>query len=95
MLQLWRNQRLQLRPALPAGTRRRLRRGGERLVICRLNGLLSETAFELSRWRGGRYACDTSEIIGCRSVLNQLSPLFANALFFSLLLAKVDSIPIT
>ncbi len=52
------------------------------------------TPFELSRWRGGRYACDTPDIMGCRSVLNRLSPHFANSLFFNLLQAKVDSIPI-
>jgi len=59
MLQLWRNQRLQLRPALPAGTRRRLRRGGERLVICRLNGLLNETFIrtypDLTRFPDSRF----------------------------------------
>ncbi len=36
---------------------------------------LPTRAFELSRWRGGRYACDTPDIMGCRSVLNRLSPL--------------------
>ena len=65
MLQLWRNQRLQLRRALPAGTRRRLRRGGERLVICRLNGLLNETAFigvYLGRGRRSRSQVFTLEL---------------------------------
>jgi hypothetical protein len=51
-------------------------------------------AFERSRWRGGRYACDTPDIMGCRSVLNRLSPSFANSTSFSMLQAKVDSIPI-
>jgi hypothetical protein len=50
--------------------------------------------FERSRWRGGRYACDTPDIMGCRSVLNRLSPVFANETSFSMLQAKVDSIPI-
>jgi hypothetical protein len=59
-------------------------------VSCQLVPSLTATAFELSRWRGGRYACDTPDIMGCRSVLNQLSPLFANSLSFSLLQAKVD-----
>jgi hypothetical protein len=55
---------------------------------------LVKTPFELSRWRGGRYACDTPDIMGSQSVLNRLSPLFANSLSFSLLQAKVDSISI-
>jgi hypothetical protein len=55
---------------------------------------LVKTPFELSRWRGGRCACDTPDIMGRRNVLNRLSPLFANSLSFSLLQAKVDSIPI-
>jgi hypothetical protein len=40
----------------------------------------------------GRYACDTPDIMGRPSVLNRLSPLFANSLSF--MMAKVDSIPI-
>jgi hypothetical protein len=42
----------------------------------------------------GRYACDTPDIMGRPSVLNRLSPLFANSLSFIILQAKVDSIPI-
>ena|SRR5260370_26651565 len=56
--------------------------------------LLPDCPFERSRWRGGRYACDTPDIMGWRSVLNRLSPLFANLLSFSMLQAKIDSIPI-
>src|ERR1035437_8449759 len=37
---------------------------------------LLKTPFELSRWRGGRYTCDTLDIMGCRNVVNRLSPLF-------------------
>jgi hypothetical protein len=55
---------------------------------------ISVTPFERSRWRGGRYACDTPDIMGCRSILNRLSPVLANAISFSMLQAKVDSIPI-
>jgi hypothetical protein len=36
---------------------------------------LLKTPFERSRWRGGRYACDTPNIMGFRSVLNRLSPI--------------------
>ena len=57
-------------------------------------GQRTRLAFELSRWRGGRYACDTPDIMGWQSVVNQLSPIFAKSLPFNLLQAKVDSIPI-
>src|SRR5205823_9016276 len=30
------------------------------------------------RWRGGCYACDTLDIMGCRKVVNRLSPLFTS-----------------
>jgi hypothetical protein len=52
------------------------------------------TAFERSRWRGGRCASDTPNIMGCQSSMNRLSPLSANCIFFIPLQAKVDSIPI-
>jgi hypothetical protein len=45
--------------------------------------LLNASAFELSRWRGGRCACDTPDIVGCQDVVNRLSPLFANSLSFT------------
>ena len=51
---------------------------------------LAKTPFELSRWRGGRYACDTLDIMGCRKVVNRLSPLFTNSLSINLLQAKVN-----
>jgi len=50
--------------------------------------------FALSRWRGRRYACDTSDIMGCYSILNRFSPSVYNSLFFCILQAKTDSIPI-
>jgi hypothetical protein len=56
--------------------------------------LLTRTAFELSRWRGVRRACDTADIMDFNCVLNRLSPLALISLLFSLLRAKVDSIPI-
>jgi hypothetical protein len=42
--------------------------------IIRAEGVLGDskllkTPFELSRWRGGRYACDTLGIVGHRYVL--------------------------
>jgi hypothetical protein len=51
---------------------------------------VTRRAFELSRWRGGCYACDTLDIMGCRKVVNRLSPLFTNSLFINLLQAKVN-----
>jgi hypothetical protein len=48
----------------------------------------------LSRWRGGRYACDTPDIMGCQCVLDRVSPFFANMMAVNLLQAKIDSIPI-
>ena len=60
-------------------------------VVSGLGGLnLVKTPFELSRWRGGRYACDTLDIMGCRKVVNRLSPLFTNSLSINLLQAKVN-----
>jgi len=55
---------------------------------------VTSSAFERRCWRGGRYAYDTPDIMGCRSGLNPLSPLFADSLSFSLLQERVDSIPI-
>src|SRR5216683_3341729 len=57
-------------------------------------GSVTTSTFERSRWRGGRYACDTPDIMGCPSVLNRLSPLLANLIAVNLLQAKVDSNPI-
>jgi hypothetical protein len=37
------------------------------------------------------FACDTPDIMGFRSVLNQLSPIRSNRHYFNLLQAKVDS----
>jgi hypothetical protein len=51
-------------------------------------------AFELSRWRGGRCACDTADTMGYTNVLNRLSPIFAKLLSVNLLQSKVDSNPI-
>jgi hypothetical protein len=56
--------------------------------------LLIESAFELSRWRGRRCACDTPDIVGCQNVLNRLSPFSNKSLACNQLQAKVDSIPI-
>jgi hypothetical protein len=50
--------------------------------------------FERSRWRGGRCACDTPGIMGCRSVLNRLSPRDSNSISIYMLRAKIDLIPI-
>jgi hypothetical protein len=50
--------------------------------------------FGLSRWRGGRYACDTPDIMGCQCVLDRVSPFFANMMAVNPLQAKIDSIPI-
>jgi hypothetical protein len=41
---------------------------------------LEQAPFERSRWRGGRYACDTLDIMGSRSVLNPLSPILLTRL---------------
>jgi len=49
-----------------------------------------KTPFELSRWRGGCYACDTLDIMDCRKVVNRLSPLFTNSLSINLLQAKAN-----
>jgi hypothetical protein len=54
---------------------------------------LPQTPFERSRWRGGCYACDTLDIMGCRYVVNRLSPLFANSLCINLLQAKSIEFP--
>jgi hypothetical protein len=51
-------------------------------------------AFELSRWRGGRCACDTPDIMDYHNVLNRLSPFSTKSKSFKVLQAKVDSIPI-
>jgi hypothetical protein len=53
-----------------------------------------EKRLERNRWRGGRCASDTSEIIGFNRVLKRLSPLAPIPLLLCLLRAKVDSIPI-
>ena len=49
---------------------------------------------ERSRWRDGRCACDTSDIMRGHSVLNRFSSLCSNSLLFFLLQAVADSIPI-
>jgi hypothetical protein len=65
------------------------------LLIADPSGIfLTRSAFERSRWGGGRCASDTADIMGCRNALNRLSLGLANSLFFSVLQAKVDSIPI-
>jgi hypothetical protein len=53
-----------------------------------------KTPFELSRWRGGRCACDTPDIMDYHNVLNRLSPFSTKSKSFKALQAKVDSIPI-
>ena len=40
-------------------------------------------AFELSRWRGGRYTCDTSDIVVCL-VSGIASRLFLLSLYYSI-----------
>jgi hypothetical protein len=56
-------------------------------------GTFPKSRLERSRWRGGRCASDTSDIMGFNRVLNRLSRLAAISLLFCLLRAKVDSIP--
>ncbi len=51
-------------------------------------------AFELSRWRGRRCACDTPDIVGYQNALNRLSPFSNKSLASNAFQAKVDSIPI-
>src|SRR6266851_207541 len=46
---------------------------------------LTTSAFERSRWRGRRCACDTPEIMGCDNVLNRFSPFSANSIAFNLI----------
>ena len=54
----------------------------------------SRCAFELSRWRGGRRACDTANIMGCLDVLNRSSRPLAKSQPLSGLQATIDSIRI-
>jgi hypothetical protein len=58
------------------------------------NGLVNTGSFELSRWRGGRYACNTSESMGRSDILNRLSPSSFKSIAIYTLQAKIDSIPI-
>jgi hypothetical protein len=51
-------------------------------------------SFERSRWRGGRYACNTSESMGRSDILNRLSPSSFKSIAMYTLQAKIDSIPI-
>jgi hypothetical protein len=55
---------------------------------------VNTSAFELSRWRVRRCACDTPDIVGYQNVLNRLSPFSNKPLACNALQAKVDSIPI-
>jgi hypothetical protein len=68
------------------------------LTFIRTYHLLSQLVLirrlERSRWRGGRCACDTPDIMGFREVPNRLSPCAVKLLQISMLQAKVDSIPI-
>ena len=57
-------------------------------------GLVPQRVFELSRWRDGRYACNTSASMGRSDFLNRLSPFSFNSIAICTLQAKLDSIPI-
>jgi hypothetical protein len=55
---------------------------------------VNTSPFERSRWRGGRCACDTPDIVDYQDALKRLSPFSAKSLASNQLQAKVDSIPI-
>jgi hypothetical protein len=57
-------------------------------------GSLTISRHERSRWRGGRFACDTPSIMSFAGVLNRLPPSAANPIGISSVQAKVDSNPI-
>jgi len=56
--------------------------------------LLLNESFELSRWRGGRCACDTSTIMCCQGIPSRKPVSSNNSIAPNRLQVRVNSIPI-
>jgi hypothetical protein len=69
-------------------------RGGRSFLVRAGRGSASARAFELSRWRGGRCACDTAKIMGRQSIPIRKPVSSDNSLKTCRLQVRVDSNPI-